>query len=80
MSIMHRYEARVLSHKEQIIQVTDMMSRQDPLVFNKLQIDSFVESPEKIPSKLHSCFVRGTGDLHELISIFHRAKWEFDRP
>lgn len=79
MSISHRYEARVLSHKEQTIQVTDMMSRQDPLVFNKLQIDSFVESPEKIPSKLHSCFVRGTGDLHEWISIFHRAKWEFER-
>ena len=80
MSIMHRYEARVLSHKEKTIQVKDMMSQEEPLVFNKLQIDSFVESPEKIPSKLKSRFVRGTGDLHEWISIFHRAKWEFERP
>jgi len=79
MSVSHRYEPRVLSYREQLLQIEDFMSRAEPKVFDKRTIDGYIEMPDRIVTKLPDYWVRSSGDLHELLAIFYRAKQEFEK-
>jgi len=52
--------------------------RIDPVFMQIETVKELIDQPEKIQSEMPAAFVRSTGDVHELLSVFYRYLWELD--
>lgn len=76
-----RYDARILSYKEAVLQLKDtrLIGEAGVKIIYRDVVKECIESPELIMKRFDTRWVSSPADMYELLSIFHRAEQDYNR-